>query len=58
MFYNSSWNGKDDKIKRKKGIAVVRGITGFRAWTNFISALYLPIGGYCQAIQHGLSFLS
>ena len=37
--------------------AVVRRTTGFRAWTDFISALYLPIGGYCQAIQHGLSFL-
>ena len=37
--------------------AVVRSTTGLRAWTNFISALYLPMGGYCQKIQHGLSFL-
>ena len=35
----------------------MRGTTGFRAQTDFISALYLPIGGYCQTVQHGLSFL-
>ena len=41
----------------RHAFAGVRGTTGFRAWTDFISALYLPIGGYCQAIQHGLLFL-
>ena len=37
--------------------AVVRSTTGLCAWTDFIPALYLPIRGYCQTIQHGLSFL-